>query len=1124
MKRYIFFICVMYILSLLTGCGAPKPVETDIYDRSIIEENPSAKVVRVGYFDDGKFMSGAAEDEIKQGYGYDYLQMIANHTGWQYQYVYGSWSQLYEKLLRGEIDVMPDVSYTSARTAIIDFPAEPMGHEVYYIACRTENTEINWNDLSSFNGKKIGVEKNSIQVKYLEDWIAKNGIDCTVVQMSSGKQSKLAALEAGAIDALVMTHFKGKINGVSNVVVLGKADYYLAVAKGRNDLLEEINVAQRKIADAHPVFMTKLEYQHFPDAMVDQRLTAEEKEWLAHREAIRIGYLKNNLPFCGTDSATGEPIGLMPIVMNSMCENLQIDKNLIKYIPFDNGEAMKQSFAQGDLDAVFGIYKNLGWAEKNYVAQTDDIYKVNISMLLGAGVNREQISKVAVALDRPYPAYINLLGLDECELIYYKDFDDAIDAVRNGNADCTFINEYGARKYLRSGNLYNDLENVDGIYNAGVCFSIRRDEEQLTSIFRRGISMLDDREVNKWVGDSAYEYMQYGFKDFVREYWWLSIIFAVIAFLIFVIFVILVKSRKRIAKINSILRNQKDMLQVANSNLIDANENQIVANEELTAKNSEINELFDRQQSYIDIIEQNHEALKSANWVVEFDPLGEIDGISWSDGMRHILGYNDTNDFPDNLDILLEIIHPEDLPVGSKFVNEIKSSRSQTSNIIDMELRLKKKDSDYVWFRVYARMSRRSDGTPLRLYGVFQDIEEYKLLIEQAEDALSRAQQASNAKSIFLSNMSHDMRTPMNGIMGYTALALDNFDKPSKVKDYLKKIRMVSKHLLSLINDVLDMSRIESGRIELDPQPTNLVALVDELKSILQSDIEMNNLKFQIDTDSLYNETVVCDRLRLKQILLNLLSNAVKFTKDGNVSLKLVEIADDKKNSKLSKYEFHVEDNGIGIDSEFISKLFTPFERARNTTVSGIQGTGLGMSITKSLVEMMDGDIQVTSEVGKGTHFVVTLEFVTCSHQLLNNRVEHLDNYDFSGKRVLLVDDNSINQEIARALLENVHMEVDVVGDGTEAVERIKDEAHKYDVVLMDIQMPIMDGYEATKTIRSMNSEYAKTVPIVAMTANVFAEDKARALNAGMNSHVAKPIETRELYSTLHFMMSQDKA
>ncbi len=1113
MRKCIVVLFVMAFVSLITGCGGPKPIDSATIDLPSAGTH-SGKVVRVGYFVDGNFMVGDQNDETKGGYAYEYLQLISGYTGWQYEYVYGSWSQLYEKCLSGEIDLMADVSYTDARAGLIGYPKSPMGHEVYYLACKSDNTTIDWNDLSTFNGKKIGVEKNSIQVKYLEKWIAQHKLDCNIVLLSSGKKNKLQALETGAIDALVMTHFQGKLNGISNVAVLGQSDYYLAVTKNRQDLLDELNTAQTMINDAHPVFLSELEYKYFPDAMVDQRLTKSEREWLGKQKEIRIGYFTDNMPFSGLDADTGKPKGLITDVMDSICNTMQIDPEMVTYVPFNDAEALKQSFSQKDIDIVFGIYKDLGWAEKSGVAETDDLTHVDICLVVSDITDTNKIKRVALPIDRPVISFLSAMKLDKCDIVFYQTTQDALDAVSNGDADCTVLNEYAAHRYLKNERLFGGLRIIDKGHKTGICMAVQKDNVNLLSVLRRGTVMLDENMINNAVSEYIYESSRYTLKDMMLEYWWLSVAIGIIFLLVLLILYIVAKSRKRISKINEVLRNQKGMLQTANDNLLEANERQFYANEELLEKNDEINELFTMQQEYIELIERNHEALRSANWVVEFDPFGEVDSINWSDGLRHILGYNDTTDFPDNLESMVKIIHKDDLIAGAKRIFSLKNDGSGKSDIIDMELRINKKDVGYIWFRAYAHLSRRPDGSPLRLYGVCQDIEEYKEMIGKMEEALLKAQQASHAKSIFLSNMSHDIRTPMNGIMGYAALAMENIQRGDQVKEYILKIQMVSKHLLSLINDILDMSRIESGRIELDPQPTNLIALVDELKSILQSDIEMNNLEFLVDTNGIYNDTVLVDRLRLKQILLNLLSNAVKFTKNGTVYLSLVETKSDATN--CAKYEFHVEDTGIGIDKEFLQNIFKPFERARNSTVSGIQGTGLGMSITKSLVDMMDGDVTVTSELGKGSKFVVTLELKKCMHQDENDRASAMKNYDFSGKRVLLVDDNTINQEIALALLESVKLEADVAGNGEEAVKLFKEsEDFKYDAILMDIQMPVMNGYDATVAIRGLGSDYAANVPIIAMTANAFAEDKMKALSVGMTGHIAKPIEIKDLYSTL---------
>ena len=1120
MMKHLLFICVFLLLSVFTGCS-PQPVEVSPADMD--SGAPlTGKVVKVGYFNDGNFMSGASEEAVKSGYGYEYLQAVANYTGWRYEYVYGSWSQLYKKLLSGEIDIMTDVSYTPERARLINYPKEGMGREIYYIAVKTDNNQIDGTDLSTFNGKKIGVEERSIQIKYLEDWIEANNIDCEIVPMGSGTDKKIKALMDGEIDALVRTHFRGKVNGISNVVLLGDSDYYIATSKKRTDLLEELNLAQPKIDSSHPSFRNDMEYKYFRDAMVDPRLSPDDREWLSNKKYLRIGYFAHHLPFCAQGATDEAPDGVITNVMNDICKNIEVDPSIITYVPYNDSESLKNALIWGDVDAAFGFYKDLWWAEKVGLSQTNDIFTVGLRMVIREDFDVNNAKRIAVAKNKPSPTSIMLEGIfnDDYEYVYYNTVEDCYEAVKRGQVDATISNEYTARKYLQRNNVYNGLKEVDTFSDAGVCLSVSRNNIHMLSIFERGIVSLDQREIDKALSTNVFSTVRSNLRDVLKDYWWILVILSVVFLLILINMYILSRSRKRITKVNQMLRVQTDQLKVANDELVLANEHQTYANEELLTRNEEVKELLDKQRKAIAIIENNHEALKSANWLIEFDPVGNVDNVNWSDGLRHILGYTDANDFPDTLEAVVSLIHPEDRMEGGKYLWEILRGYDNDVNIVDHEIRIKTKDRGSVWFRVYARLYRRNDGTPLRLYGVLQDISEYKNMIDQKEEALLKAQQANQAKSIFLNNMSHDIRTPMNGIMGYTTLAEENISNTAEVKIYLEKIKLVSKHLLSLINDVLDMSRIESGRIELDPQPTNLISLVDELKSILQSDVEANKLQFQVDTNGIMDDTVLCDRLRLKQVLLNLLSNAVKFTPvGGRVSIKLFQKP--ASDANRSTFEFHVEDTGIGIDKDFIEKLFIPFERARNSTVSGIQGTGLGMSITKSIVDIMGGTITVESEPNKGTKFVVSVAFKTIMHQDMDVSVRTKDDYDFTGKSVLLVEDNMINQEIAKALLEGVNFKVDIADNGSQAVEKMKEAKDgQYDVILMDIQMPVMDGYEATEAIRALDNDYCKKIPIIAMTANVFAEDKLKAMNAGMNGHVSKPINISELFTTLKSILT----
>ena len=396
--------------------------------------------------------------------------------------------------------------------------------------------------------------------------------------------------------------------------------------------------------------------------------------------------------------------------------------------------------------------------------------------------------------------------------------------------------------------------------------------------------------------------------------------------------------------------------------------------------------------------------------------------------------------------------------------------------------------------------------------------QEYRKSLEQKNIALQLAVQretkANLAKREFLFNMSHDIRTPMNAIIGFTALAQTHIDDRGQVEDYLKKISVSSQHLLSLINDVLDMSRIESGKVTLEAKPVHLPELVHELRDIIQAVVSKKDLSLTLDTVGVENEDVIADPLRLEQILINVLANAVKFTPDGG-QIGLWIVQKDTAPAGYADFEFHIKDNGIGMSEEFQKHIFEQFARERTSTVSKIQGTGLGMAITKSLVDMMGGRITVKSEQGKGSEFTISLRF-PIGEAKTEQTPPAAKASAFTGKKLLVVEDNELNLEIASTLLKEAGFEVDTAENGKIAVEKVEAaSADRYDLILMDIQMPEMDGYEATRRIRALPDAKKAALPIVAMTANAFEDDRKNALRAGMNGHIAKPLDIQKLFQVL---------
>ena len=393
---------------------------------------------------------------------------------------------------------------------------------------------------------------------------------------------------------------------------------------------------------------------------------------------------------------------------------------------------------------------------------------------------------------------------------------------------------------------------------------------------------------------------------------------------------------------------------------------------------------------------------------------------------------------------------------------------------------------------------------------------------ELLEEALVRANKASEAKSAFLTNMSHDIRTPMNAIVGFTALATNHIDQKDRVEEYLAKIQASSHHLLSLINDILDMSRIESGKASLDEQRSSIHEIMENLHTILQPEADERGITLKVDAGPEAEVPIICDKLKINQIFLNLLGNSLKFTApEGIVSATVAEAPGAPAGCR--RYRMVVEDTGIGMSPEFLKHIFDPFERERTSTISGIQGTGLGMAITKSLVDMMGGTIEVASTEGVGSRFTVmlTLREADASGDLAPTAPTRVVPSDaLKGCHVLLVDDNLLNREIALTLLEDAGFEVECAVDGQMAVDMMAEpDADRFELVLMDIQMPVMNGYEAARAIRALEGP-AATVPILAITADAFDTDRQKALDAGMDGHLPKPIEVDKLFAALDALLA----
>ncbi|MBQ0001901.1 MAG: response regulator [Treponema sp.] len=528
-----------------------------------------------------------------------------------------------------------------------------------------------------------------------------------------------------------------------------------------------------------------------------------------------------------------------------------------------------------------------------------------------------------------------------------------------------------------------------------------------------------------------------------------------------------------------------------------------------------------REEAYIRALAMEYESIA----IVEINNINqEEDKVlihsRLSEDMLNLIDEETANEiyYSRKLDLMTRFVHPEDreqFVANTKRVKLFESFAKNETHVVDF--RIIKPDNSYIYYQLSFIAIKDDNGIPVGTIACIRNIDseirkEFGIR-QELENAKIAAEAANQAKTTFLFNMSHDIRTPMNAIIGFTEIAKKHINEPQRVLDSLEKVKLSSGHLLTLINDVLDMSRIETGNINIQEEPVCIDAASDNLFSLLNGSAEEKNITLTSEIDSsVKDHWIYADRLHVMRVLTNIVSNSVKYTNNGGkINILAEEFPCEKQG--YAKYRYTVADTGIGMSKEFLSHLFEPFARAESATKSGIIGTGLGMSITKSLVELMGGTIFVESELNKGTTVRVEFENKIADPQEQQEEDLNIMSAVFEGKKVLLVEDNVFNREIATELLESEGFIVDTAEDGDIAVERMRNSHEgQYDLILMDIQMPRMNGYDATKAIRELPNPYTANIPIIAMTANAFAEDIKNALDAKMNDHISKPIDKKKLF------------
>ena len=927
---------VCALLSLLLLLSAVLPVKA-------AAETAPAKVVRVGSFEDT--FNYCNEKGARKGYGYELLQTLSGYTGWQFEYVTCDWSDCFEKLENGEIDIMGGISYTEDRAEEMLFSDEPMGEEKYYLYADLSRADISASDFKTLDGKKIGVVMGTEPEVMLTEWEEKHGIKTKHVNISNNEdvKQKLANHKIDCFVSLEESYWAEL--GISTITRVGKSSIYYVFNKDRSDLKEELDNAMHALDEEAPFYTADLCKKYFS---LDYKpiLTGEEKAWLKEHGAIRMGFLTSDSGVSTYDPATGEITGTITDYIQFAADCLGNQELEFQLVGYDDKEAELNALKSGEIDMIFHFDQSPNLAEEYRLARTNTTWTANMMVVTNQQlftenkVNRVAVPQNKISLTRYIAFYYPQWEIVDCDTQ-----EDAIKLVKDGQADCFITGVSSEAKYSKNYGFYSvPLPN-----SANSCFAVKSGNRSLLSILNKTLKAMPANMLTSSLAMHKSSARKVTLSDFIKDNFFMVLLVSSIAVaaILLTILKLLQKARKA----------------------------------EAAAK-------------------------KAAN---------------------------DTQELNAKLQVAVE-----------------------------------------------------------------------------------KAESANRAKSTFLFNMSHDIRTPMNAIIGYADLASRHLDDPAKLEKYMENIQVCGQNLLMLLNNVLDLARIENDKTEMEYSVSDVDKDFRNCIAMFRNQADSKGQMLMV-TAHLLHPYVYVDIPHLTEVCTNLVSNAVKYTgAGGTIRCDITQKPGEKEG--WCDTVITVADNGIGMSQEFQKHIFEPFERERTSTVSKVEGSGIGMGIVKKLVGLMGGTVAVESKIGVGSTFTVTIPCRIASQEETQAKWEtgSSDKKSLSGTKILLAEDNDLNAEIAVELLREEGCTVDRAKDGVECVDMLEKAANgTYQLILMDIQMPVMNGYDAAKKIRRMDDPQKAGIPIIAMTANAFTEDRQAALDVGMNDHIAKPINMNVLVPTI---------